>query len=115
MADTETPGRGNGAGTTPRAEVLGPLCDALVESRQRWHDLLSLAADLAFELDEQGRFSFLFPDIVLGWQAATLLGQPADLLLASTRPAEEFNPFRPIVSHRQKPVWVRRADGSAAC
>ncbi|MGH7160359.1 MAG: diguanylate cyclase [Acetobacteraceae bacterium] len=113
MAETEATRLG-GAGPSRLAEA-GPLCDALLDSRQRWRDLLHLAADIAFEIDDCGRFSFLSPDIILGWPAATLLGQAAELVLAADRPAENFNPFRPIGSHRLRRAWVRRADGSLAC
>ncbi|MGH7071328.1 MAG: hypothetical protein ACREFO_15120, partial [Acetobacteraceae bacterium] len=105
MAETEATGLG-GRGRSRAAEA-DPLCDALLDSRQRWRDLLHLAADLAFEIDECARFSFLTPDIVLGWPAATLLGQAAELVLAADRPAENFNPFCPIASHRMRRAWVR--------
>src|SRR4051812_339459 len=53
-----------------------PLRGALLESRQRWRDLVTMAADLAFETDAWGRFTFLAPDPALGWASGTLLGQP---------------------------------------
>ena len=52
--------------------------DALLESRQRWRHLLSLAADLAFETDAEGRFVLMMPDCVLGWSADSLIGQPSE-------------------------------------
>ncbi|MGH7119490.1 MAG: diguanylate cyclase [Acetobacteraceae bacterium] len=93
----------------------GALCDALLESRERWRDLVHLAADIAFEIDACGRFTFLSPDVVLGWSSGTLLGQAAELVLAADRPVEDFNPFRPIAAHRRRRAWVRRADGTLAC
>lgn len=113
MAETDAT-RLSGAGRS-QMPAAGPLCDALLESRQRWRDLVHLAADIAFEIDGSGRFTFLSPDVVLGWPAGTLLGQAAELVLAADRPAENFNPFRPIASHRRRRAWVRRADGSLAC
>ena len=68
--------------------------DALLDSRQRWRDLVTMAADLAFETDEWGRFVFVIPDPALGWSAATLIGQPAELLLRMATRANGFNPFR---------------------
>ena len=50
------------------------LREALIESRQRWRDLVTMAADIVFETDAAGRFTFLAPDHVLGWSAETLLG-----------------------------------------
>ncbi len=95
-----------------------PLRGALLDSRQRWHDLVSLAADLAFETDAAGRFVFLASDPVLGWPTATLLGQPAELLLTGTSrdlPDQLFNPFRPATPIRRQRVWLKRADRSVAC
>ena len=54
--------------------------DALMESRQRWQNLVGLAADLAFETDAEGRFVFVIPDTVLGWLAGSLIGQPTECL-----------------------------------
>src|ERR1039458_8251004 len=74
--------------------LFAPLRNALLDSRQRWRDLVNMTADFAFETDEQGRFSFVMPDPALGWSAVTLLGQPADLLLAELSGSGGFNPFR---------------------
>ncbi len=102
-----------------------PLRGALLDSRQRWHDLVGLAADFAFETDERGCFVFVTPEPALGWPAATLLGQPAELLLAEDsgqagrgqpgRDPAGFSPFRPTVALRRRRAWLRRADGTLAC
>ena len=39
--------------------VPDALRDALLDSRQRWRDLVTLAADLVFETDQSGRFVFV--------------------------------------------------------
>lgn len=113
MAETEATGLS--AAGQPVSPTGGALCDALVESRERWRELVHLAADIAFEIDACGRFTFLSPDVVLGWSSGTLLGQAAELVLAADRPAENFNPFRPIGPHQRRRAWVRRADGTLAC
>ncbi|HUB47796.1 MAG TPA: hypothetical protein VMB73_22690, partial [Acetobacteraceae bacterium] len=87
------------------------LRTALLDSRQRWHDLVGIAADIAYETDEWDRLTFVTPDPVLGWPAATLIGQPAELLLAG---GSAFNPFRVTAPVRRRRAWLRRADGSAA-
>ncbi len=92
-----------------------PLRGALVESRQRWRDLVTLAVDLAFETDVWGRFVFLAPEPVLSWDCATLLGQPAELLLANPSEQGAFNPFRPTVPFRRRRAWLRRPDGRLIC
>src|SRR5487761_1935795 len=67
-----------------------PLRGALLDSRQRWRDLVGMAADLAFETDAKGQLVFVVPDPALGWSAGILVGQPAELLMADRN---GFNPF----------------------
>lgn len=88
----------------------GALRAALVESRQRWRDFVSLAADLAFETDAEGRLSFLSPDPALGWPGAVLLRQPVQALLAN--PDECPLPPR---GGRGVKAWLRRRDGELRC
>jgi diguanylate cyclase (GGDEF)-like protein/PAS domain S-box-containing protein len=95
--------------------LFAPLRNALLDSRQRWRDLVNMAADFAFETDEQGRFSFVMPDPALGWSAVTLLGQPADLLLAELSESGGFNPFRTTRPIRRHRTWLKRPDGALAC
>ena len=97
----------------PQAEHV--LRDALLDSRARWRDLVTLATDLAFETDAWGRFVFLSPDPVLGWPAATLLGQPAELLLSDIGGQHGFNPFRPTVPVRRRRAWLRGPNGASIC
>ncbi len=91
------------------------LRDALLDSRQRWRELVLLAADFAFETDAAGRFVFVAPDTVMNWPAQTLLGQPAELLLAEPGDSGGFNPFRPAALVRRRRSWLRRADGRFTC
>ncbi|HET6184172.1 MAG TPA: diguanylate cyclase [Acetobacteraceae bacterium] len=94
--------------------LAGPLRTVLLESRQRWRDFVALAADLAFETDEAGRFTFVAPESALGWTAGVLLEQPAASLLACNRP--DFpDPFRPAAVIQRRRVWLRRGDGGNAC
>jgi diguanylate cyclase (GGDEF)-like protein len=95
------------------AALDATLCRALLDSRQRWRDLVMTAADLAYETDAAGRFVFAAPDPVLGWSSDLLIGQPADLLLARGAAADGFNPFRVTAPMRRRRVWLKRADGAA--
>ncbi|MBV8525893.1 MAG: GGDEF domain-containing protein [Acetobacteraceae bacterium] len=88
------------------------LQNALVDSRQRWRDLVLMAADFAFETDASGRLVFVSPDPVLGWPVSSLVGQPAEILLADGGPG--FNPFRPSTALRKRRVWLKRKDGRLA-
>ena len=92
------------------AEVL--QC-ALVDSRQRWRDLVNLSADIAFETDEWGRFTFITPELALGWAAGVLIGQPSAVLLAEG--GGVFDPFRVSALVRRRQAWLKRGDGGVAC
>jgi len=91
------------------------LHDALFDSRQRWRDLVTMAADFVFETDSWGRLVLLAPDPALGWQVSTLLGQPAELLLADADGTTGFNPFRITAPIRRRRAWLRRPDGTSVC
>jgi diguanylate cyclase (GGDEF)-like protein/PAS domain S-box-containing protein len=88
-----------------------PLRQALLESRQRWQDLVAISADLAFETDARGAFVFVSPDQVLGWPARDLLGRPSELLLTESA-VTGFNPFRAEQPLRNRRVWLRGPTGA---
>ena len=101
------------------------IASALVESRERWRALGTIAADFAWETDAAGRLTFIAPLDVLGWPATALLGQPAARLIApvlvsapdamDTAPAALANPFVATVPVRRRPVWLSDAAGRAVC
>jgi diguanylate cyclase (GGDEF)-like protein len=64
-----------------------------------------------WEVDAEGRFSFVAPDLALGWPAEQLCGQPTSLLAGESG----FDPFRPARPMRGLRAWVRRGDGGSAC
>jgi diguanylate cyclase (GGDEF)-like protein len=97
------------------AESGSALRGALLDSRQRWRDLVHLAADFAFETDVWGRFVFVAPDPAIGWPVGTLLGQTADLWLVEAAGATCFNPFRITAPVRSRRAWLKRPDGSGLC
>ena len=104
------------AAESARADPIGnPLCSALAESRQRWRDLVCVAADLVFETDAQNRIAFVMPDPALGWSSSELLGKPGESLLAGGAGLAGFNPFHPTSPMRGRRAWLRRGDGSVAC
>lgn len=98
--------------TVPPAQAAAAaLHGALLESRQRWQDLAGLAADFVFETDSDGRFTFLWPERILGWPAASLLGRRAASLLLGTGP-DPFAQRREVRRHR---AWVGSAGGKPRC
>ncbi len=101
-------------GTVATVAVGDPLRHVLLESRQRWRDLVTMAADVAFETDAEGCFTFLAPDGALGYEPDALVGTPGAALLLDPD-LLGVDPFRPSqVLHRVR-AWVRRADGELAC
>lgn len=90
------------------------LRHVLLESRQRWRGLVTMAADLAFETDAEGRFTFVAPDGVLGFEADALAGTRAAALLLQPD-ALGMDPFRPPHVLCRVHIWVRRANGEPAC
>lgn len=99
------------AAVSPPGLPHDTIRDVLMESRQRWQNLVGLAADLAFETDVEGRFVFMMPDTVLGWPAGSLIGQPSECLIGDDGTGAAFNPFRPVVEMRRHRAWLRRGDG----
>lgn len=97
--------------TAEPPESRPPLAAALLDSRARWRDLALLAADLLFETDAAGRFTFLAPDRPLGHVAEALVGTLAAALLATGT----ANPFDPALPPRGLRAWLRAADGTLRC
>jgi diguanylate cyclase (GGDEF)-like protein len=95
----------------PSAAAAGALHGALLESRQRWQDLAGLAADFVFEADGAGRFTFLWPDRVLGHAATRLLGRRAASLLLGTGP----DPFELRQAVRRQRYWMAGSGGEPRC
>ena len=110
---TETDILGHSARFFPAAAER--LRGALLDSRQRWRDLVGLSADLAFEADHLGRLTFLYPDPALGWTSAVMIGGDASTLLADGGDGAGFDPFRVTVRVRHRRAWLRRGDGGVVC
>ncbi|MGG5808651.1 diguanylate cyclase domain-containing protein [Falsiroseomonas sp. CW058] len=84
---------------------------ALLDSRARWRDLALLAADLLFETDAEGRFTFLAPDTVLGRPAAALIGDTARAWLVDPAAPDPFAGG----AVRGLRAWLRLGGGEARC
>ena len=111
MTDTDIPGQS----TRFFPAAAERLRRALLDSRQRWRNLVGLGADLAFEADHLGRLTFLHPDPVLGWASGVMIGGDASALLADGGDGAGFDPFRVTVRVRQRRAWIRRGDGGVVC
>jgi PAS domain-containing protein len=60
---------------------------SLVESRQRYKDLVEIASDFTWETDAEGCFSFVSPLGALDWSADELVGRPVAEFIAGAETA----------------------------
>ncbi|MGF1594340.1 MAG: diguanylate cyclase domain-containing protein [Kiloniellaceae bacterium] len=91
---------------------------ALVESRQRYKDLVEISNDFAWETDVEGRFVFVSPRGALGYAATDLVGRAAlDLLLAPAPDGEGAgtSPFTARSAVEAAEIWVHSAEGAEVC
>ncbi len=87
---------------------------ALVESRQRYKDFVEISTDFAWETGSDGTFAFVSPRGALGHTAGALVGRdPMNLVLEHD--ADAVLPFHMRDPVDDQEVWLRRADGGAAC
>lgn len=90
------------------------LRSALVESRQRYKDLVEVSSDFAWEVGAEGTFAFVSPQGALGFAAADLVEKaPADFVQSP----EQYDPL-PFLSDRpleDVEMWMTRADGGVGC
>ncbi len=87
---------------------------ALIESRQRYKDLVEASSDFAWETDSEGRFTFVSPRGAAGYAAGQLVGQPANETLLESGEAE-VSPFTTRSPVDRVEVWVHSAEGRSAC
>jgi diguanylate cyclase (GGDEF)-like protein/PAS domain S-box-containing protein len=90
------------------------LRTALVESRQRYKDLVEVSSDFSWETDADGNFIFVSPKGALGYKAEDLINKKAENFVRSP---EEFSPL-PFISTRSLDnveIWMNNKDGSTAC
>ena len=90
--------------------------DAALASRAFWKELCDTVGDFMFETDRAGRFVFVAPSEVLGYQAHNLLGHlGSDIVCGWERAGgSSFNPFSCARPMRMQHVWLRKQDGSAS-
>ncbi|MGE5540403.1 MAG: diguanylate cyclase [Gemmatimonas sp.] len=105
--------RARRASDAPEAALDDRLRAALIESRDRYKQLVELAGDFAFETDAEGRFAFVSPRGALGYSVEELIGRrAAELLVDSGGDGRDaFAARRPIADAE---LWVRKRDGTTA-
>lgn len=91
------------------------LRDALVDSRQRYKDLVEISGDFCWETGADGRFAFVSPQGAAGWRAEAMIGRDPASFVEGPRSADASLPFAARVHVLEVDVWFRRADGDVAC
>ncbi|WP_417844787.1 diguanylate cyclase domain-containing protein [Thalassospira sp.] len=91
------------------------LREALIDSRQRYRDIVEVSSAFAWETDESGKFVFVSPRGAMDYQAKSLLGRlPIDFMIEKNdQDAEQV--FKTIRAVRDMPIWFYRANGNSAC
>ncbi len=88
---------------------------ALVESRQRYKDLVEISSDFAWETGGDGRFVFVSPKGALGFAADELVGRrPAEFVLQE-EDTHGPGPFEAVAPVEDIEVWMRQSDGQPMC
>ncbi len=91
------------------------LRSALVDSRQRYKDLVDISSDFAWEVGTDGRFVFVSPKGALGFAADMLVGRhPRDFVLRDEDGQQGlvFAAPQPVTDSE---VWMRTHAGGEAC
>ncbi len=97
------------------ATLESNLRSALVESRQRYKDLVEISSDFAWEIGPEGSFVFVSPRGALGHAADQLVGRPPQDFIIEQPGINGLVPFTSDRPVEDAEVWLRRADGAAAC
>lgn len=87
---------------------------ALIESRQRYKDLVEVGSDFAWETDADGRFVFVSPKGALGFPASGLVGREAASLLDDPT-VDAAACFEAAVPVADMDLWLRDAGGRSVC
>ncbi len=90
------------------------LRSALVESRQRYKDLVEVSSDFYWETDSEGRFVFVSPRGGLGYTSEELINDLGENYVVDP---EAYQPL-PFVSQRPLEdieMWFRSSQGETVC
>ena len=88
---------------------------ALVESRQRYKDLVEISSDFAWETGPDGCFAFVSPKGALGYASEDLVGRRPEALLLHQGPISGGSVFAADQALVDVEVWMRDAHGHEAC
>jgi len=90
------------------------LRTALVESRQRFKELVDLSADFAWETNADGQFTFVTSELPLGYDPSELLNRDVAEFINESQSGVS-SPFQTREEMRSVEVWAKRSSGETAC
>lgn len=88
---------------------------ALVESRQRYKDMVEISTDFAWEIGADGAFGFVSPRGALGFTASEMVGRKPEEFLVEQAGVDGLLPFQATHPVENAEIWMRCADGGIAC
>ncbi len=88
---------------------------ALVESRQRYKDLVEISSDFAWETSSDGRFVFVSPKGALGYAPEDLVGRHPSEFVIHQGPNSGVSAFAASLPVTDMEVWVRDSKGKDVC
>ncbi len=110
------PNEGDGAIAIGRDTTLDVnMRLALVDSRQRYKDLVEISSDFAWETDLSGAFTFVSPTGALGYSAEALVGTMAQELLYHRSSKPDHLAFEAQDPVGEMELWLKSSYGSAVC
>lgn len=91
------------------------LRDALIESRQRFRDLVEMSSDFAWETNAAGAFVFVSPETVLGFSARGMVGRKPAEFMVDPQVAGGPLPFDSAEPVDGAEFWAADADRRPRC
>lgn len=88
---------------------------ALMDSRQRFKDLVEISSDFAWEVGPEGEFVFVSQRGAIGFEPDELINKRSDDIVLKRDSKMSLNPFMSKMKLEREEVWVIRADGEPAC
>jgi diguanylate cyclase (GGDEF)-like protein/PAS domain S-box-containing protein len=88
---------------------------ALMDSRQRFKDLVEISSDFAWEVGAEGRFIFVSQRGAVGYEPDELIAKHSEDIVLKRDKKKSLNPFLSKTKLEREEVWVLRPDGEPAC
>lgn len=88
---------------------------ALMDSRQRFKDLVEISSDFAWEVDKKGQFIFVSQRGAVGYDPDELIQKNCNDIVLKRDRKKALNPFMSKTRLEHEEVWVIRPEGEPAC